>query len=131
VKFLILFLILTSLLFSSANKPDFTKKEQEWIKQNPVVKAGSGDDWAPFNFVDRYGMFQGITEDYLSLVEKKSGLKIDRKVGKWSDIFDSFKKGSIDFLPTALYKKERKKYGNYIKPHIKLRDFIYVRSDNN
>ena len=131
MKFLILFLILTSLLFSSANKPDFTKKEQEWIKQNPVVKAGSGDDWAPFNFVDRYGMFQGITEDYLSLVEKKSGLKIDRKVGKWSDIFDSFKKGSIDFLPTALYKKERKKYGNYIKPHIKLRDFIYVRSDNN
>jgi len=109
---------------------DLSKKEKEWIATNPKITAGAGDDWAPFNFKDRTGKFGGITEDYLQLIEKKTGLKIQRRVANWGDILESFKKGEIDFLPAALYQKEREKYGDFIKEHIKLRDFIYVRSDD-
>lgn len=115
-----------------ADKPtiDFTAQEKAWIASHSHIIAGSGDDWAPFNFIDKLGKFQGITKDYLDLVEKKSGLKIDIRVGKWDDIYRAFKEKKIDFLPAALYKKEREKYGNYLPAHIILRDFIYTRADN-
>jgi ABC-type amino acid transport substrate-binding protein/serine phosphatase RsbU (regulator of sigma subunit) len=130
LKVIFLF-FLAVVLYADKATVDFTTEEKEWIASHPHIIAGSGDDWAPFNFLDKLGNFKGITNDYLDLVEKNSGLKIDIRVGKWADIYEDFKDGKIDFLPTALYKKEREEDGNYLIEHIKLRDFIYTRDNNN
>jgi ABC-type amino acid transport substrate-binding protein/serine phosphatase RsbU (regulator of sigma subunit) len=123
-----LFLILCTLVAEAM--PNFSAKEAAWLAKHPVVKVGSGDDWAPFNYVDQYGQFKGITKDYLDLVAKKSGLRFDLKVDKWAVIFNDFREGRVDLLPAALYSKEREAYGDYLPAHIKLRDFIYARADN-
>ncbi len=104
--------------------------ELAWRKAHPVIRVGSGDDWAPFNFLDQKGEFQGVTKEFLELLEKKSGLKVDLHVGKWNEILQEFKAGRLDLLPAALYNKEREKFGDYLPAHISLRDFIYARSDD-
>ena len=118
------------MLRATEDRPLFSEQEKAWIKAHPVIKVGSGDDWAPFNYVDNDGTFKGITKDYLDLIEEKSGLKIELTVGKWNDVLQQFKAGKLDLLPAALYNKERTKFGDYLPAHIKLRDFIYTRADN-
>ncbi len=34
-------------------------------------------------------------------------------------------------LPSALLSKEHEVFGTYLPPHLSLRDFIFVRDDNN
>ena len=114
----------------SNQKIQFTNKEIEWIKNNPVIKIGSGNNWPPFNYVDSDGEFKGITKDYLNLISKISGLKIDLSVGAWKEIYQMFLDGKLQILPAALYNKEREKFGHFEKAHIKLRDFIYARADD-
>jgi len=110
--------------------PSFTHQEKEWIKTHPIIKVGSGNDWIPFNFIDQDGVFKGITNDYLELIEQKSSLKIDLTVNKWSVILDMFEKGKLDLLPAALYNKERETYGIFLKPHIQFRNFIFTKIDD-
>jgi len=110
--------------------PSFNDQEKAWIKAHPVLKVGSGNDWVPFNFIDQHGVFNGITKDYLDLVEKISNLKIDLTVDKWSVVFEKFQQGQLDFLPAALYNKARETFGIFLKPHIRFRNFIYTRIDN-
>ncbi|MBN2894349.1 MAG: transporter substrate-binding domain-containing protein [Campylobacterales bacterium] len=126
---LLLFLLLLQGTLYAA-QPQFTQEERTWIAKHPRISVGSGDSWAPFNYLDAQGKLIGITKSYLELIEQRSGLKIDLHTGAWSAIYERFKQGGLDLLPAALYSKEREAYGDYLPPHIKLRDFIFVRADN-
>jgi len=53
--------------------------EKEWIAKHPVVSVGGGVDWAPFDFSED-GKYQGIANDYLNLISKKTGLKFDIQI---------------------------------------------------
>jgi hypothetical protein len=49
-----------------------TQDEQAWMAQHgPVIVAGELD-WAPFDFVDELGEYQGVAKDYLSLITQKN-----------------------------------------------------------
>jgi serine phosphatase RsbU (regulator of sigma subunit)/ABC-type amino acid transport substrate-binding protein len=130
MRLIIIALLCVLTLSAQTALPQFTDEEKAWIADNPVINVGSGDDWAPFNFVDKYGTFKGITKDYLDLIEEKSGLAVKLTVDKWAVVLQAFKEGKLDLLPAALYKKERENFGNFLPPHIKLRDFIYAREDD-
>ncbi len=130
LKIIAILTIFIPIISQAAPLPGFSVQEKEWIKMHPTIKVGSGNDWAPFNYLDQNGNFQGITQDYLDLIEKKSGLKIDLTVDKWSRVLDLFKQGKLDLLPAALYAKEREDFGTFLAPHLQLRDFIYARADD-
>ncbi len=130
ISWIVISLFFATLLLSKESLPNFTQAEKKWIASHQVIKVGSGDDWAPFNYIDQYGNFKGITKDYLDLIEKKSSLKIDLHVDKWAVVLQEFKDKKLDLLPAALYQKEREEFGNFVKPHIHLRDFIYARADD-
>lgn len=108
----------------------FTSEERQWIREHPVVKVGSGNDWAPFNFIDTDGTFKGVTKDYLDQLSQISGLQFELHVSHWQQTLDSLKEGELDLLPAALYDEKREAYGVFLKPHIHLRDLIYARADD-
>ena len=77
-------------------KLKLTKEERTFIKNHKPIKVGGEMDWAPFDFVDINGEYQGIAKDYLSLVSKMSGLKFDVITGQtWSELLQSFKDKKI------------------------------------
>jgi signal transduction histidine kinase/CheY-like chemotaxis protein len=125
MRLVILLLIFTQLVFSL----DFKPHEKQWIKNHPEIIVGGEMDWAPFDYVDEKGDYTGITNDYLRLIEKKSGLKFRVVTGmKWGELIEDFKQRKIDILPAIYYSLEREQYGAYTPTYYDTRDFIFVKN---
>ena len=46
-----------------------TEQERQWLEQHPVIHTAIDRNWAPMEFVDEEGNFQGISADYLQWLE--------------------------------------------------------------
>ena len=108
----------------------FTKKEQDWIKNNPVVSLGADYKWPPFDFADANGNHTGLSSEYLKLIAKKTGLKFDVHTGVWSDVLEGMKAKNYDGLTCAVETDERKKYLNFSTPYLTVPMVIITVSQN-
>ena len=61
-KKLLLFLLLFNYIFAEQNptNTNFSQKENNFIKNNPIINVGAETDWAPFDFVDFFFDFMTI-----------------------------------------------------------------------
>jgi len=125
--FSIIVLSIFSPLYAEAAKPlDLTAAEKEWIDAHPQITVGGGVEWAPFNFVNDEDKYDGIANDYLKLIGKKTGLNfVIETRPTWKENLERFKNGELDLLPAAYYTKEREKYGNFSASYFKMREFIF------
>jgi len=75
----------------------FTKEEQQWIKDNPIVTMGGEIDWPPFDFIDNAKQYKGIIKDYLKIFEQKSGIKFNVETKPtWKELINALKNKEID-----------------------------------
>ncbi len=108
-----------------------TNEEKSWIKEHPIVIVGGGPDWAPFDFVNKKGKYNGISNDYLNLLSKYTNLKFKVVVDKWSNNLQKMKDGKIDLLHAIYYTDKRSTYMNYTKPYFEMLDYFFIRDDLN
>ncbi len=106
-----------------------TKQEKEWISTHQHVKVGGGPDWAPFDFTNKDGIYKGIANDYLHLIEKRTSLKFDVIVDKWSNNLKKIKNHEIDLLGAVYYTKERTSFMDYTSPYFEMLDYFFIRDD--
>lgn len=112
--FLFLFLFMST-LFGALS---FTNEEKAYIKNHPKIILGSDYNWPPFDFVDKQGNHNGLSEDFIRLVEKKSGLEIEIKTGVWSQILEEMKHKQLDGLVCAVKTQEREQYLNFSDAYV-------------
>jgi len=105
-----------------------TSQEQKWVKEH-TVKVGGGPDWAPFDFVNKDGVYSGISNDYLKLISKKTGLKFHVIVDQWSKNLQKIKNSQIDLLHAVYYTKERAEYMDFTTPYLDMLDYFFIRDD--
>jgi ABC-type amino acid transport substrate-binding protein/nitrogen-specific signal transduction histidine kinase len=110
---------------------DFTPQEQAWIEEHPVVRIGVDPGFAPFEFVGKRGRYNGVSADYLKLVEKKSGLKFKIvSSGLWSDSLRGLRSHDIDMLPCVGKSSTREKFMAYSEPYLGFARVIVTRKDS-
>ncbi len=114
VCFLLLFLISHNL----TAQIQFSDQEKQWISQNPVIKIGADNNWAPFEFVDESGRHVGMAADYISLIEEKTGLDIQIKPGSWESIFDKAQNHQLDGLSSMVKTSRRQAKFFFTNPYI-------------
>ncbi len=107
-----------------------TLQEEQWVKKH-IVKVGGGPDWAPFDFVNKNGTYTGISNDYLKLISKKTGLKFHVIVDQWSHNLKKIKDSQIDMLHAVYYTKERAEYMDFARPYLDMLDYFFIRDDLN
>ncbi|GAA5066850.1 ATP-binding protein [Lysobacter panacisoli] len=61
---------------SAAPRPTLTAKEQAWLATLPVLKIGYEIDRYPYSFADGQGEFDGLAADYVRLLQKRTGLRL-------------------------------------------------------
>jgi signal transduction histidine kinase/DNA-binding NarL/FixJ family response regulator len=105
----------------------FTPEEKEYIKTHPSITLGSDYNWPPFDFVDNQNRHLGISEDYIRLIEKKSGLKFQLETGVWADVLEKMHQKKYDGLVCAVETKQRKKYLNFTDPYISIPMVLVTR----
>jgi ABC-type amino acid transport substrate-binding protein len=115
---------------NSFNDLHLTAEEIEWLKEHPVIKAGSDPNWAPFEFVDKDGTHKGIVIDYLKIIEQKLGIKFEISDKKsWAENLELAKNKKIDVISGITPSEERTQYFNFTEPYITYRFSIYAKKD--
>lgn len=133
MKNLILLLLLTYNLLASRqveNKIDlssinFTNIEKEYIKSNTVSLGMSIDNY-PFSLQED-NKIVGFSYDYINLIIKKSGLKIEFVMDNWSNILQKFKTKQIDLIDSISYKKNREAYTKFSEAYFEIANVVFAR----
>ncbi len=110
-----------------------TKEELLWINEHPIITVGGEKDWAPFDFVNENGHYDGMALDYLNEISLLTGLRFKVEVGNsWRELLVKAQQKQIDLLPSLSYSKIREKYLHFSEPYFNLSQYIFtLRSKNN
>ncbi|NOR44140.1 MAG: transporter substrate-binding domain-containing protein [Candidatus Delongbacteria bacterium] len=137
IYFLIIFVFLSTIFsgISYAQETDndvikFTDEEKQWLESNKEITFGADFNWPPFDFVDKNDKHTGLSSEYIKIIEKQTGMKINVIPGVWSYILNQAKIGKIDGIAAAVKTSEREEYLKFSEPFIEIPLVIITRSDN-
>ena|GEM_PF-2775943 len=104
--------------------------EQDWIRENPVIRVSNESAWPPFNFA-KDGEPQGFSIDFMNLVAQKAGLKVEYVTGPtWNDYLGLMKSGDLDVMLNIVRTPERQKYMLFTPPYANNPNTILSRKGN-
>ncbi|MBM7622483.1 transporter substrate-binding domain-containing protein [Sporohalobacter salinus] len=113
-----------------SSKIKLTKREQEFIKNHPVIRVSNETDWPPFDFAVS-GQPLGFSIDLMNLLANRLGIKFEYVNGySWNQLMEMFKNREIDVMQSAYKNEARKKYGLFTEPYYKDKTAFIVRSDS-
>ncbi|MGE4544646.1 MAG: transporter substrate-binding domain-containing protein [Pedobacter sp.] len=106
-----------------------TFQEKEWLRRHPVVKVGTGSDWPPYDF-KKNGIYQGIANDYLQLIAKKTGLRFDYNAnGTWAELQHQLAAGKIELLPAIYLDQTNEQRFLFTDIYTQAKEFMFIRED--
>lgn len=111
---------------------DLTEEEQQYLKENPILKVQNLSTFPPFNFNEN-GKPLGYFVDYLKLVGDLLGLEVQFSSGyTWAQSLDMIKKNTLDIIPQIAMNKERKEFIGFTDlKHVDYVPSLIVRKDSN
>jgi polar amino acid transport system substrate-binding protein len=88
------------LVFSmlSANLHASSAHALEPQQRGDIVIAGGDHDYPPYEFLDENGNPAGYNVDLVKAVGEVMGLRIDVRLGPWSEVRSALENGKIDML---------------------------------
>ena len=73
-------------------QPELTKHEKNWLAEHKVAIFAAESNWPPVNFVDSAGSFAGVTADYVKLISRRLGLRMEMVTDyTWAQMVDMCK----------------------------------------
>lgn len=80
-----------------------TPEQQAWIAQKKVLRLGvSSPQYPPFDIINNRAEFEGITADYIGLIEEMLHVKAEVKIfGSRRSALNALQNGEIDLLGSA------------------------------
>lgn len=116
---------------AQAADPDFlTPHEREWLKQHPKVLLGVDPAWAPFEYFDSQGHYQGLASSYVDVIGGLLGIQMKPLAGlSWSEAVEKGKRGELDVFPCVVNTSQRREFLSFTKAYL---DFpmVIVTRDN-
>jgi signal transduction histidine kinase/ABC-type amino acid transport substrate-binding protein/DNA-binding response OmpR family regulator/ABC-type nitrate/sulfonate/bicarbonate transport system substrate-binding protein len=104
-----------------------TAQEKQWIENHPIIRVASCNSWAPLEFIDHNGDYQGISNDYLRLISRNFGINfVYKKIIEWPQGIEMVKRREIDMLTAVSETKERKNYLSFTRPYLTLPSAIFT-----
>ncbi|MEW6519232.1 MAG: transporter substrate-binding domain-containing protein [Thermodesulfobacteriota bacterium] len=117
-------------IFQIERQPAFTAAEFAWLKAHPVIRVASDPAWAPMEFVDEHGEYQGFAIDYLKRLSDLLGISFEIEKGKtWQELVAMVKKRELDMFSCLTLTPERKAYVNFTRPYLSFPIVIFTRKD--
>lgn len=115
----------------SAKGIDLTNEEHQWLSNNPVIKVIVEKDFPPFSFIDDQKELQGITVEYLKLIEERLGVTFQIDIeNDWVSSLSSAYRHEVDAIALLQKTEEGSHYLNFTKPLIKVPLVIIARTSD-
>lgn len=105
-------------------------EETQWVKENKDILLGIDPEFAPFEFYGKQGEYQGISSEYVKILNLRLGLNMQVVPGlTWNESIQKIKKGELDALPCIGKTVERNKYLKFSQPYMHYQRVIITRTD--
>jgi len=127
---LLVFLSLTAIAatFSGDSKDWLTQEDQEWISAHPVITIAPDPAFAPIEYFDENGEYSGIAAEYLTLIDRETGLHFDVvRSASWDESLRKVEQHELDALPAAAQTEDRAQYLLFSDPLLVLPGVIITR----
>ncbi|HET8806878.1 MAG TPA: transporter substrate-binding domain-containing protein, partial [Methylophaga sp.] len=108
---------------------EFSDVEKAYIAENPTIKLGADNSWAPYEFETPDGEHAGIAADMLALISQKSGLQFEAIPDVWAVTMNRMRNGDIIGLSCAAKTPERSEYLWFSDPYMSMSLGILVQKD--
>ncbi len=113
-------------------KVSLSASELDYLAKNPTIKLANDIDWAPFEFIDEDGNYQGLTADYFKIFEQKLGVRfIPEKQRSWSEVLKLASEGKLTMFSGATRTPERQKYMHFTDPYLSFPMVLVAKNDVN
>lgn len=117
-------------LAATEEKVVLTEQERTWLEQHPVVRFTGAANWAPVSYRTENGEYAGIAGEYLGLLAKKSGLKIEAVPAEsWSDTLLLARQGKIDLVNAISIDQKRAALFDFTDAYLQA-DAVLVTRDS-
>ncbi len=103
--------------FKNEGSITLSSNEQAWLQNNRILLSVD-DRYAPMNFVNSQGKMDGLSIDYIKLIEKKIGYPIDLDTNSWPISLSNAMEHKSDGIINANATEERVKKLLFTKPYI-------------
>ncbi|MBJ7537641.1 transporter substrate-binding domain-containing diguanylate cyclase [Marinomonas transparens] len=105
-----------------------TDKEQTFVQNTPKVKIGMMPDFTPFSYYIN-DQVVGFEHDLLDLISQKTGLKFEKHIDKWTNIYNAFKDKKLDVISSISYKKYREPFTKFTSAYYDIPIMIFVKDN--
>jgi PAS domain S-box-containing protein len=98
-----------------------TEAERGWIRAHPLIRVVQDPGWPPVEFEDARGRPSGMSADYLVLVERKLGIKLERVRGlSWQEAYARLRRREIDMTTSVAVTPERLGFWAFTEPYLRI-----------
>jgi signal transduction histidine kinase/ActR/RegA family two-component response regulator/HPt (histidine-containing phosphotransfer) domain-containing protein len=115
----------------SAPKLVIAAESREWLKRHGPVRYGVPEAaWPPFDLFGASGEHQGVTADYLRLVQQRLGFPLEIvSVATFNDALAALRERGIDVMGSIAYTDARAEFALFSPPYVKSAPVIIARKD--
>ena len=108
-----------------------TDEEKSWLKKHPVIRVAVDPDWAPIEFIDEEGKLDGISREYLDLLEKHLNIKFEiANQLTWQEAVYAVKNRKLDMFSSVSVTDERKTYCTFTSPYLSFPIKMFSHADH-
>lgn len=117
IKFLICVAFLQA-VYSSGHS-NSTSWHKEWLKNNITdISMARNASWPPLEHIDEYGIYRGLSADYLKLLESHFQINFPKKdFYHWDALLEALKTGEVSMVAAIQKTAERDEYLLFSDPY--------------
>ncbi|MFS2127429.1 ATP-binding protein [Pseudomonas sp. Pseusp97] len=108
------------------------EQEHAFIAAHEPIRVGLfRAGWPPFEVIDEFDQFHGISADYLQLMSERLGMRIQPVLyNTWEEVLAAVKAGEVDLLPSMAATEERQRFLSFTQPYVTSSSLIFARRDS-
>lgn len=99
-------------------------------KQVAVIMVGGDRDYPPYEFIDKNGEPSGYNVELTKAIAGVMGMKVQFRLGAWSEMRADLQSGKIDVLQGMSYSPERAGEVDFSLPHTIVNHAVFARRDS-
>ena len=103
---------------------------QDSKKGTPAIIVGGDRDYPPYEFIDKNGNPAGYNVDLTRAIAEVMGMKVEFRLGGWSEMREALQKGTINVLQGMSYSEERAVEVDFSLPHTVVNHAVFARRDS-
>ncbi len=126
VVFSQLFLMLIFSFSAMASDVVLTDEERAFIARNPLITVAMMPDFTPFSYKAGTPLV-GFEHDLLALITEKTGLRFEKRIDKWTTIYNAFKNKDVDMISSISYQEYREPFTLFTSAYYSIPIMIFVK----